>query len=150
MTRQKFDSGNFSDSVSVIAPKRYQSGLEAANTKEFTVPDGEVWRILWSYFKITSDGTAGNRRGHLKIEDSSGDVIFLHLSAATQAASSDRSYNFMPGCARDSAFAGDIITIPIPMVCDVEPGSVITIGDYANISASDEVTYSLVVEVYHI
>lgn len=113
------------------------------NTKSWTVPDGQVWKILCAHVSYTSTATGGNRQLVLKVEDESSDVILDTRAGAVQAASLTRDYSFMQGIYRETAFTADEIQVPVPSELYVGGGSVLTIYDSADIDSNDDFTAAI-------
>lgn len=72
--------------------------------KNFTVPAGYVYQVLWIWVELTSDATAGNRQMSVQLFSSLGQRIGEVRAGVVQAASLTRYYMFAASLADLLAF----------------------------------------------
>jgi hypothetical protein len=98
--------------------------------------------LQWAYLSLASTAAVGNRQVELRIKDSAGNVLYSCPAGAVQAASLTRTYLFMPGVAREAAFVGNAITVPMPPVL-IPYGGKVQVLDTAGIAlAADDMVFS--------
>jgi hypothetical protein len=145
----RFNFGeNFTDGVTVVAPI-YGVFDDTANDsdKSFTVPDGEMWKLMYANVKLVSSAAVGNRQLRFAVSDPSGNEVGYISAGAVQAASLTRSYGFMQGIYRETAFVDAMIQVPIPVDLYLPAGSVIRFYDSAAVAAAaDDMTVSFGVQ----
>jgi len=83
--------------------------------KEFAVPAGFEYQLLWVWVELITVVTAANRQMRVTLRDGSNDVIGQVRAGATQAASLTRFYMFAPALADLTAFRDtDYLMTPFP------------------------------------
>ena len=147
--RFNFSSGdNFTDGVTVVAPI-YGVFDDTANDsdKSFTVPAGEMWKLMYANAKLVTTATVGNRQLRFAVTDPNGNEVGYISAGAVQAASLTRSYGFLQGIYRETAFIDGMLQIPIPMDLYLPAGSTIRFYDSAAIAAAaDDMTVAFGVQ----
>lgn len=105
-----FDDGWVLDTIVDIA--------DDDSNKEWDVPAGEMWQILWVYVQYTSTAGAGNRQLAIDIEHPGaalGVIAPMARAGATQAASLTYHYFAAPGSA-DLTALRDTTYLPIGFI----------------------------------
>jgi hypothetical protein len=139
---------NYTDGVTVVAPI-YGVFDAAANDsdKSFTVPDGEMWKLMYANVKLVTSADVGNRQIRFSVTDPDGNDVGYISAGAVQVASTTRSYGFLQGIYRETAFIDSMIQIPIPVDLYLPAGSTIRFYDSAAIAAAaDDMTVSFGVQ----
>lgn len=122
----------------------YATAVVATNTYTWRV--NRNVRILSAYIDYTADATAGNRVPRIRVVAPDG-TIFNDLTAGTsQAASQNRTYTWLAGVARSSAFDNISHKIACPNDFIVPAGWALKFEDAANISASDSFNLRILYE----
>lgn len=130
--RMQFGSNNenFSEVVTSIAPFSGQfDNAPNDSDKSFTVPGGEEWEICYANVLLTTTATVGNRQLRMTVTDADGNTVGYMSAGAVQAASLTRSYGFMKGIYRETAFIDGMIQVPIPFGLRLKAGSTIRFHD---------------------
>jgi hypothetical protein len=139
--RFQFDE-NFSEAVTPIYP--FVGAIDEApddSSKDFTVPEGELWKLCYANVKLVTTATVGNRQIRMTVLDPQGKVVGYISAGAVQAASTTRSYGFLQGIYRETTFIDDMIQVPIPQDLFLPSGSVLRFSDSAAIdAAADDMT----------
>lgn len=144
------ENDNFSEGVTVVAPVRVIYDETANDSdKSWTVPAGEMWKVCQAFVGLVTTATVGNRQVRFQVADSNGKVIGFLPAGAVQAASQTRSYGFLQGIYRETAFLDTMIQVPIPIDLYLKAGSVVRFWDSAAIdAAADDMTVSMTVQVF--
>lgn len=147
--RFNFSSGdNFTEGVTSVAPI-YGVFDSTANDsdKSFTVPAGEMWKLMYANVKLVTSADVGNRQLRFAVTDPNGNEVGYISAGAVQAASLTRSYGFLQGIYRETAFIDGMIQIPIPIDLYLSAGSTIRFYDSAAIAAAaDDMTVAFGVQ----
>lgn len=141
---------NYTDGMTCVAPVE---GVYNATTndsdKTFTVPDGEMWKILSADIVLVTTATVGNRQIRFSVSNPDGNVMGYIPAGTTQAASLTRSYGFMQGIYRETAFIDGMIQVPIPVDLYLPAGSTIRFYDSAAIdAAADDMTVAFSYQLF--
>ena len=147
--RFNFSAGdNFTEGVTSVAPIYGVFDAVANDSdKSFTVPVGEMWKVMYANVKIVSSADVGNRQLRFAVIDPNGNDVGYISAGATQAASLTRSYGFLQGIYRETAFIDGVLQIPIPMDLYLPAGSTIRFYDSAAIAAAaDDMTVAFGVQ----
>lgn len=140
--------GGLSEAVTPV-PAVYGVYDATANDsdKSFTVPDGEMWKLSYANVTLVTSADVGNRQIRMAVTDPDGNTAGYISAGAVQAASTTRSYGFMQGIYRETAFVDSMIQVPIPMDLYLPAGTVIRFYDSAAIAAAaDDMTVSFGVQ----
>jgi hypothetical protein len=140
--RIQLNNNNYSDVVTpIIQPGfTYDADLNDSD-KTFTVPTGEMWRLLYANATLITTATVGNRQVRMEVSDPSGNPMGYISSGAVQAASLTRHYGFMQGIYRETSFIDGMIQIPIPVDLFLPAGATIRFYDSAAVdAAADDLT----------
>lgn len=131
--------GNFTEGVTIIAPvyNVVDNSLNSSD-KSFTVPNGEMWKLLHANIKLTTTATVGNRQLRFSAMDHDGNDAGYISSGAVQAASTTRSYGFMQGIYRETSFVDSMIQVPIPIDLYLPSGAIIRFHDSAAIDSAQD------------
>jgi hypothetical protein len=141
---------NLTQGVTVVAPI-YGVFDSSANDsdKSFTVPDGEMWKLVFANVVLVTSAAVGNRQIRFSVADPNGNDVGYISAGAVQAASLTRSYGFMQGIYRETTFVDAMIQVPIPIDLYLPAGSSIRFYDSAAIAAAaDDMTISFLVQVF--
>lgn len=107
------------------------------SNKQWEVPVGQEWQILWIQVEYISSGTAGNRQLEVGIARSGALYTRWAVAGATQAASLTRYYTFAPGLADLTSFRDtDYLTTPLPVTSLLQGGDTLQIFDNKAIDAA--------------
>lgn len=121
-----------------------------SSVKNFTVPTGKRWEILYISVKFVTSAQTGNRTLEVRLTDPSGNFFFRGTSEQVQAASGTTVYNFLPGIS-DAASAGARVMIPLPVQCILPQNFVLTIVDNATIDVSvDDMSVHILLKEFEI
>jgi len=137
--------------VVVVVPivSRIIDTTENSSDKTYTVPDGELWRLLHVYVTLVTTAKVGNRQVVVEGKNSAGLVLGRISAGAVQAASSTKYYNYMQGTYRETAFINNDIQVPIPVDVYLSEGASLHVYDSAAIdAAADDMTVSYSVQIY--
>jgi len=118
---------------------------ENDSDKSFT-PTGR-WQIISARVTVTSTATVGNRQLYMRILDGA-DVVYEAKAGATMPASETNTYLFGSGLPFDTAFAGNIIHVPLPACLTATPAFTIQFEIDPAIAASDDMLIQMLAEVY--
>lgn len=140
--------GGYSEAVTNVAPIYGVYDATANDSdKSFTVPAGEMWKLIYAFVTLATSADVGNRQIRFSVTDPSGNSVGYIAAGAVQAASLTRSYGFLQGIYRETAFIDGMIQIPIPTDMYMAAGSVIRFWDSAAIAAgADDMTVSFTVQ----
>lgn len=115
----------------------------STNTYTFPVQNKAV-KCNWMRIYYTSSATVGNRQVRTEIYDGA-NLVWSCSAGAVQAASLSRTYAWMPGIYRETAFIDGGIQVPFPADMTLLPGMKLKVYDSANISATD----TMVIDIQH-
>lgn len=80
----------------------------------FTVPDNEVWEILWIHTLVTTSATVGTRVWRLRVLTNAGGMTAATVFGdVTQTASIVREYNYTPQCTTTDSNANGVYGVTI-------------------------------------
>lgn len=83
-------------------------------TKDFLVPEGAQYRVLYGMSKLTTDATAANRWMRLGIIDPGAKtIICLCAGASVPASQSDQWCSYLQGVYRETSFINGVLQVPI-------------------------------------
>lgn len=117
--------------------------------KSWTVPDGEVWEILYIHGILDSTATVGNREFRIDIADADSQVILSIHPGAVQTAGNTYHYLGMQGVYRETSFVLDEMHIPIADDLFLAPGWSIRIFDVNAVdAAADDLTAAFIYKAY--
>jgi hypothetical protein len=106
-----------------------------------------MWKLMYANVKLVTTATVGNRQIRFTVTDPSGNEVGYISAGAVQAASLTRSYGFLQGIYRETAFIDGMIQIPIPVDLYLPAGSTVRFHDSAAIAAAaDDMTVSFGVQ----
>lgn len=107
------------------------------SSKDFKVPKGKQWKLLYGSTSLITTATVGDRQFQLVFRDSADDIIYIIRAAAVQAASLTEFYSL--GQFGDTAQTVDgRHTIPIPINAILDENFSIRIEDSAAIAPTDD------------
>lgn len=109
--------------------------ITGTNTGTITFNHAVV--IIGMHVTYTSDATVGNRVLKLSINDLSAVKIMDSYAGLVQAASLVRSYEFVNGVHRETAFINGSVQVPIATGFVIPAGGSIIVNDASAISATD-------------
>lgn len=141
---------NYTEGITQVAPIAGVYDATANDSdKSFTVPDGEMWKLLHGNVILVTSATVGNRQIRFTVTDQDGNIVGYIPAGAVQAASTTRSYGFMQGIYRETAFVDTMIQVPIPIDLYLPSGSTVRFHDFAAIdAAADDMTVSFGYQVF--
>ncbi len=146
-----FSSGdNFTEGVTSVAPI-YSVFDNTANgsDKSFTVPAGEMWKIMYANVKLVTSATAGARQLRLTMTDPSGNEVGYISAGAVQNSSLVYNYGFFQGINRETSFIDNMIQVPIPIDLYLPAGSTIRFHDSAAVDpAADYMVVSFGAQLF--
>ena len=148
--RIQLNNNNYSEVVTpIIQPGFAYDATLNDSDKTFTVPDGEMWRLLYANATFVTTATVGNRQIRMEVSDPSGSPMGYISSGAVQAASLTRHYGFMQGIYRETSFIDGMIQIPIPLDLYLPAGATIRFYDSAAVdAAADDLTIAFGYSIY--
>ena len=115
----------------------------------FTVPDREIWQVLWVWAELAAAvGIITERKLRMIVQDASADVMFEIAPAAEEDASRDFLFaHGLPdlGGARDS----DLIMTPIPAGLILYPGWAVVVQAIADTSDTDGDSDDMVLQLVY-
>lgn len=115
-------------------------------SKDFVVPSGYIYELLYGQVSLVTTSTVGNRQLAIQILDDDSVVITTINAGAVQAASTTRQYNFIQGVPRETSFVTNSLNVAIPDEFIMLPGYTIRVIDTAAIdAAADDMTVQLMV-----
>ncbi len=115
-----------------------------ANDQDKTITPPMGGRFLYGVVELVTTADVGNRVLRVDIRDSSNTVVYTILSPVNHAASLTRQYLLIPGGAREAAFVGTSITLPLPRECVLLDGWDIRVIEGAGIEVLDDMTLQFV------
>ena len=133
--------------MSVIPNVSFLIDTVTTNTKSYTVPDNEVWRINWADIVYTSSATVGNRVVDMSVE-LNGSVILRTAAGAAQTASTTVHNQFFAGLVRVATSNTNDIPVSLPHECWIPAGATLKFYDRANISSTDSMLVNVCVSKY--
>lgn len=135
---------NYTEGVTHVAPiSGVYDAVANDSDKSWTVPDGEMWKIIYANVILVTTATVGNRQIRFSVSDADGNDVGYIPAGAVQAASLTRSYGFMQGIYRETAFIDSMIQVPIPTDLYLPSGYTVRFYDSAAIAAAaDDMTVS--------
>lgn len=91
------------------------SEVSPAAGSEFsiTVPDQQTWELIWAQATLTTSATVGDRTVAVELA-SPDDAYIRRTSGATQQASEQIEYTFMPGGTTQTSIANELHEIALP------------------------------------
>lgn len=90
------------------------AGIAGNVNKDFLVPEGSRFHILYGMAKLTTDVTAANRWMRLGIIDpSEKTIICLCAGASVPASQSDQWFSYLQGVYRETSFLNGVLQVPI-------------------------------------
>jgi hypothetical protein len=106
-----------------------------------------MWKLMYANVKLVTSADVGNRQIRFSVTDPDGNDVGYISAGAVQVASTTRSYGFLQGIYRETAFIDSMIQIPIPVDLYLPAGSTIRFYDSAAIAAAaDDMTVSFGVQ----
>jgi len=113
------------------------SANPAVNTEiSLSVPQGEIWHVLYGSATLVADSTAASRRVHFIFAPSDGASVDL-WGTSIQTLSQTRKYNLSQLPGKIDGADNDDLAIPIPIEMWLDGGSTIT-TETQNIQAGDD------------
>lgn len=89
-------------------------GIAGNVNKDFLVPGGSQFRVLYGMSKLTTDATVANRWMRLGIIDpNERNIICLCAGASVPASMSDQRYSYLQGVYRETSFLNGVLQVPI-------------------------------------
>ena len=132
-------SENYTEGVTNVTPIGFAYDATADDSdKSFTVPDGEMWKIIYANVGLTTSATVGNRQLRLSITDPKGNAAIYISAGSVQAASLTRNYVFLQGIYRETSFVDSMIQVPIPIDMYLPSGSTIRFWESAAIAPTTD------------
>lgn len=112
----------------------------------FTVPDGEVYELLWIYVEFTTTATVGNRLLDYHVRDADGDVVEAMPSSSSRPANATTINRWLPGEGYLSQTGRGLFIEPLPSKVLIPSGFSVRIFDVAAIDAAadDLIVHALV------
>jgi len=107
------------------------------NSKTFSCPSGARWLLLWIWIELNTSGDVGNRLITLRLRDTGDDIIY-GCRAPTVTAGSSAELTYAPNLTRETALTSGSAFLPIPSKTILPENYDYTVGDEANISATDD------------
>lgn len=143
--RLEVGSINYVEGVTEVPPLHGIFDAAANDSdKSYTVPDGEMWKLLYANIKLVTTATVGNRQIRMSVLDADANEVGYISAGAAQAASLTRNYGFMQGIYRETAFVDGMIQVPIPMDLYLPAGYTVRFYDSAAIAAAaDDMTVAI-------
>ncbi len=133
-----------------LAPNNLRTVRDAAandSDKSWTVPNDEIWRLLWASVTLVSTATVGNRQIAIVVSDASSNVVLTINAGAVQAASATVRYLFFPGVPRETSVAVGELRGSIPADLYLPAGYSLRVYDSAAVdAAADDMTVAFQVE----
>ena len=132
----------------VLNPTIQQDVTLNDSNKTFTVPASTQWKILWIYIEYTATATVGTRTLAAQIRDSGDDVIYDVRSGLTITLGQARSFVWMPGVTRESAYVDGMAVVSLPTDLWLPAGYDIRINDRGaiDLAADDMIVHMMVDE----
>lgn len=136
--RQNVHGDNYVDSAMAVPRMSHKfDDTVNENSKTWTVPTNEQWKITVAHAIYTSTATAGNRLIKIILTDPDGNSFDIH-SGAVQAASNTYHYLFLQGIFRETSFVNGELQVPMPADLYLPPGWSITFKDDNDVDANDD------------
>jgi hypothetical protein len=114
--------------------------------KDFVVPAGEVYKVLWINVHFWANANVGNRRVGVQVLDPTGAVIFQSDAAVVQTANLTCWYDFAPGVPDGPTTINAMMNVPLPAEFKIPSGCTLRVLDTAAISLTDDMYVYGVVE----
>lgn len=114
------------------------------SSKQWEVPTGRLWQILWLDVTLISSAGAGNRQLEVRVQRA-GATKWTTMARAgiVQAASLTRYYHFAPGAPDLTAFRDtDWLATPLPVTTILRGGDTLQVWDKAAIAAAADELYA--------
>ena len=125
----------------------YRDAVANESNKSWTVPDGEMWKLNFAQINLSTSATVGNRQIEVHIIDADGNIVIGLTAGAVQAANTTRTYSYIQGIFRETAFIDNEIQCPLAVDAYIPAGYSIRFYDNKAISAeSDDMTVSFQVK----
>ena len=146
--KQQIGPHNYIDAVTVVPPLVNIKDTGVGNSKEWTVPDNEVWKFAHACCSFTTDATIGTRLLVLEVVDADSDIIKYIPAGATQTLSASVHYCLMQGVYRETSIVNGALHVPIAEDLYVLGGTTVKIRDSNNVSAGDTLSVAFQIERY--
>ena len=135
--------------VSIPVPPNIIELIDVAlndSNKNFVVPSGKQWKLLYGSFTLITSANAGNRQMRISFFDGANNVFYRSTAANVQTASVTE--NYAAGQFGDSAeTTTQQHTLPIPVNSILPGGFQINIADSFGIDAAgDDLSIRLIAE----
>lgn len=145
------ENGGYVDTTAYLPPLHTVREAVATNTKTYTVPANERWRLQWAHIQYTAQNTFAARQIRMALTNSSDELLVDKHTGATQPINTTRHHAFTPGTFRETSFvASTEIEVPFPLTFDLMAGEKLIFEDSGDQDATDTMIVAFRVERYYL